>query len=204
MIKQFSQYTKADVEIKSINTLYHGFFKIEEYQLTHKLFDGYSSNLLSREIFERGDAVVVMPYDPIRDSLVFIEQFRAGALRTCESPWLLEFIAGMFGKNEEPIDVAIREAKEEANLVITENDLIPITHYLSSPGGMSESIHLFAAKVDASVVGGVYGLDEEGEDIKVHEISRVDAIQMVKDGTINNASTIIGVQWLALNYQELT
>lgn len=197
--------SRKDVNIEKIITKYHGFFKIDEYQLSHKLFNGEQSNLMSREIFERGDAVVLMPYDPFTDQLVLNEQFRPGALRTSEYPWLLEFVAGMFEPNEQPIDVAIREAKEEAGLTVAVKDIIPIMQYLPSPGGTSESIHLYVAKVDASQVksGSTFGLASEDEDIKIHLIDRTDALAMVTNGKINNAATIIGVQWLALNYQTL-
>ncbi|WP_286262797.1 NUDIX domain-containing protein [Thalassotalea atypica] len=196
-------FTRNNVNIHKVLTKYDGFFKINEYQLSHALFQGGESHLLSREIFERGDAVVLMPYDPKRDSLVFNEQFRPGALRTTENPWLLEFVAGMFGENESPQDVAIREAKEEANLDIYINDIEPIMEYLSSPGGTSEKIHLYVAKVDARNVSGVFGLKTEGEDIRVSEIKRADALMLLAEGKICNAATIIGLQWLALNSEAL-
>ena len=181
---------------------YHGFFKINEYQVTHKLFNGAYSDSLSREIFERGDAVVVVPYDPIKDQVVLVEQFRAGALKGDNSPWLLEFVAGMFDDNESPEDVAIREAQEEANLIIEKSALIPVMKFFPSPGGTSECIHLYAAKVDATNVGGIYGLPEEGEDILVHVMARTKALALLAEGKIYNAATVIGLQWLALNYQQ--
>ena len=196
-------FTRNNVNIHKVLTKYNGFFKVNEYQLSHTLFNGEESPHLSREIFERGDAVVLIPYDPIRDSLVFNQQFRPGALRTVENPWLLEFVAGMFVEHESPQDVAIREAKEEANLTVLPQDIEPVMEYLSSPGGTSEKIHLYVAKVDASNVGGVFGLAEEGEDIRVSEIKRDDAMVLLAEGEICNAATIIGLQWLALNSEML-
>ncbi|GHE84297.1 NUDIX domain-containing protein [Thalassotalea profundi] len=197
------RYSAGDIELKSKQTVYHGFFKLEQYQVRHRLFNGGMSELVSREIFERGDAVVLMPYDPNTDSIVMIEQFRPGAIRNNDTPWLLEFVAGMFSANESPIDVAIREAKEEANLDLTENDISPIMNYLSSPGGMSEQIHLLIGIVDSKGVGGVYGLAQEHEDILVHVIKREEAMRLLLIGKITNASTIIGLQWLQLNYKNL-
>ncbi len=199
----FSNFTINDVKIHHIEAKYEGFFKVNEYLLTHKLFNGGDSNKFSREIFERGDAVVLMPYDPVRDSLVFNEQFRPGAIRTQQHPWLLEFVAGMFGEGESPEQVALREAKEEADLEIKISDISPIMRYLSSPGGTSEQIHLYVAKVDASNVGGVFGLDNENEDIRVFEMSRAEALALLDSGKITNAATIIGLQWLALHGEQL-
>lgn len=196
------QFTHDDVSITSVHSCYQGFFKMNEYSLSHKLFSGEQSESITREIFERGDAVVVMLYDPINDVVVMLEQFRPGALRTNDSPWLLEFVAGMFNENESPIDVAVREVKEEANITIKPTDLTPVMKYLSSPGGTSECIHLYVALVDSTNVGGVYGLAEEHEDILLHTLSRQQALVLLEEGKITNAATIIGLQWLAMNYQQ--
>lgn len=198
-------FSRNDVSIKKVTTRYQGFFQLNEYQLQHKLHSGQQSQLMTREVFERGDAVVVVPYDPKQDKVLLIEQFRPGAVRTQETPWLLEFIAGMFDENESPIEVAIREAKEEANITLKEDDVSLIMEYLSSPGGMSENIHLYFAKIDANQVevGQVFGLAQEHEDILLHLVSRADALALLEAGKITNASTVIGLQWLALNYQTL-
>lgn len=197
-------FNNHDVSVHSVETKYQGFFKMNEYSLQHKLFSGKTSQLITREIFERGDAVVVMPYDVTLDKVLLIEQFRPGALRGEDSPWLLEFIAGMFDANETPIEVAIREAKEETNLTLSESDLEPIMQYLSSPGGMSERMHLYLAHFDSTQVktGSTFGMAEENEDILLHLVSRTEALELLTQGKITNASTVIGLQWLALNYQR--
>lgn len=197
--------TKQDVRVSAITTKYQGFFKLNEYQLSHKLFSGKQSEVINREIFERGDAVVVIAYDQAVDTILLVEQFRPGALRTGQKPWLLEFIAGMFDENESPIDVAIREAHEEAGITISPNDLSPVMKYLSSPGGMSECIHLYLAKIDSRKVNldKTYGLTEEHEDILLHLVSRMDALALLNEGKITNAATIIGLQWLAINYKNI-
>ena len=211
---QILRYNIDDVDIHEIKTLYHGFFKMDEYHVSHQLFKGGKSEVLSREIFERGNAVVLIPYDPVSDSVVLLEQFRPGALREGDSPWLLEFVAGMFDEDEKPQEVAIREAKEEADLTINENEIIEVMNYFSSPGGMSEYIHLLAAKVDQQYIethlahsvnniDKTYGLPEEGEDILVHIVKRESALALLAEGKITNAATIIGLQWLALHYQQL-
>jgi ADP-ribose pyrophosphatase len=196
------RFNHKDMEVERIEPKFKGFFAINEVHVNHRLYQGGMSQTLQREIFERGDAVVLLPYDPVSDSVVIIEQFRLGALNG-DTPWQLEFIAGMFGKDEKPIEVAIREAKEEANLDIKKEDIIEVSQFFTSPGGTSECIYMFAAKVDTTDVGGVYGLEEEGEDILVHVISRKNAMELLAQGKICNASTVIGLQWLQLNYARL-
>jgi ADP-ribose pyrophosphatase len=197
------QYTKDDVEVVAIDNLFDGFFKMERYQLKHKLYQGGTSGVMDREIFERGNAVVLIPYDPVTDCVVLQEQYRVGAMNIDGTPWMLEFVAGMFDADERPIDVAIREAKEEANIDIAEKDILPVSQFLTSPGGTTECIDMFVGKVDSTVIGGIYGLPEEGEDILVHVVSREYALELLTSGKIINATTIIGLQWLALNYQKL-
>lgn len=192
-----------DVEVVEKTRKYQGFFALDEYKFRHKLYRGGFSEVLTREVFERGDAVAILPYDPATDSIVLIEQFRPGALRSEHGPWQLELIAGMFGANEQPIEVAIREAKEEANLVILPDNVTKIMNYLSSSGGMSECIHLYCASVDSSNLSGVYGLEEEGEDILVHVVARIQALALLECGKITNAATIIALQWLQLNIDKL-
>jgi ADP-ribose pyrophosphatase len=200
------QFDNSDVLLHSVKTKYKGFFKMNEYSLQHTLFSGEQSPNFTREIFERGDAVVVLPYDIQQDKILLIEQFRPGAIRGADSPWLLEFIAGMFDEDESPVEVAVREAKEEANIELSADKLQPIMQYLSSPGGMSERMHLYLAPFDSTSVssGEVHGLPEENEDIMLHLVSRNYALDLLKQGKITNAATIIGLQWLEMNYQSLS
>lgn len=199
------QYDKTDVTISAIEIKYQGFFKLNEYKLSHKLFSQKQSKTFTREIFERGDAVVVMLYDPEKDTLLLLEQFRPGVLRASDTPWMLEFIAGMFDENESPVDVAVREAKEEADIELKPESIKPIMKYFSSPGGTSERIYLYWATFDSSKVlsGSVHGLAHENEDIMLHVVSRNDALALLATGKISNAATVIGLQWLAINYQSL-
>src|SRR5262245_14286398 len=121
-------------ETLSHKTLYRGFFRLEEYQFRYDRFAG-GSDTVTREIFERGDAVAVLPYDPVRDEIVMVEQFRPGAVRHTDNPWLLELIAGMLDKKQTPEQTARREALEEAGCELT--DMFPVFRYLVSPGGTS-------------------------------------------------------------------
>ncbi|MDO6718616.1 ADP-ribose diphosphatase [Psychrosphaera sp. 1_MG-2023] len=196
-----SQFNHSDVKNLKKETIYQGFFKLEQYSFQHSLFAGGESAVVYREILERGDAVAVLPYDPKTNQLVFIEQIRIGAINDNKSPWLLEVVAGMIDKDETKEQVALREAEEEAGLIVEE--LIPMLNYLSSPGGTTERIHLFLGIVDTTEVGGIYGLAEEQEDIKVHVMDFDDALDLFNQGVIDNASTVICVQWLALNKSKI-
>jgi len=193
--------TRSDVEIIEKKVCYEGFFRIERYRLRHRLYNGSWSGEIVRELFERGHAAAVLPYDPVRDEVVLIEQFRVGALEVPGGPWLMEIVAGVIDGDETTEDVVRREAVEEAGCTISE--LIPICDYLVSPGGTSEMISLYCGRVDATNVGGIHGLAEENEDIKVTSIPFKDALSLLDSGKINSASPIMALQWLALNHQRV-
>lgn len=177
---------------------YDGFFRMEKYRLRHELFQGGWSPDITRECLERGHAVAVLLYDPEQDQVVLLEQFRVGALEFPGGPWLLEIVAGiMDDPSETAEDVARRETVEEAGCELL--DLLPICHYLVSPGGASESIRLFCGRINAAGIGGLRGLAEEHEDIRVHVVSRAEALDLLKAGRINSAAPIIALQWLELN-----
>lgn len=198
-----ADFTKEDVVIESAETCFSGFFKVNKFSLSHRLFSGEMSTVFTREIFERGDAVVMLPYDPSADRVVLQVQFRAGVIKEPENAWLLECVAGMFGENESPIDVAVREAKEEANLDVSPHRIEHIMNYYSSPGGTSEKIHLYVGQVNSVGAEGVFGIEEENEDILVQTYSREEALAKLAQGKITNAATIIALQWLAMNYENL-
>ncbi len=167
-----------------------------EYRLRVQRFQGGSLEL-RREVFERGNAAAVLAYDPDADSLVLVEQFRAGAIHQ-SSPWLLELIAGMVEEGESPLDVIAREALEEAGCTLSQP--MQIAHYLSSPGGSTEEITLFVALCDSTRLADYAGLAEESEDIKVHLVPRAELMRWLDAGKLNNGLTLIAAQWLALNF----
>ncbi|OCG47987.1 ADP-ribose diphosphatase [Gilliamella sp. Choc5-1] len=195
-------FDKNDVVNLTKRILYKGFFSLFEYRFQYRKFDGSMSEVVTREILERGHAVVLLAYDAKRDKLVLIEQIRIAAIETQSSPWMLELIAGMMDhKNESYEDVARREAMEEAG--VTVGRCKPIISYLASPGGLTEQLHILVGEVDSSTAKGIHGLAEENEDIKVHVVSRSQAFQWIEDGVINNAASIIALQWLELNHELL-
>lgn len=192
-----AQFSYQDIEIDSKPVVYDGYFKIRKYKLRHRLFAGGWSTFIERELFERGHAVGVLLYDPAKDKLVLVEQIRVGAIAANCAPWQLEIVAGIIDEGESPATVAHREAQEEAGLAIQK--LLPMTRYLSSAGGTSESIYLYLGLVDSDKAGGIHGLAEENEDILLHVIPFQVALNWVQSGKIENAASIIAIQWLALN-----
>ena len=194
-------FAKNDVEIIARETLYSGFFSMELYRFRHRLFNGEMSGEIKREIFERGHAAVLLPYDPVRDEVVLVEQVRIAAYDTSETPWLLEMVAGMIEEGESVEDVARREALEEAGLAIGRTK--PVLSYLASPGGTTERSSIMVGEVDATTAKGIHGLADENEDIRVHVVSREQAYQWVEEGLIDNAASVIALQWLQLHHQNL-
>lgn len=188
-------------EILEKSIVYRGFFQLEKYRLQHRLFCGDWSSPIIRECLERGHAVAVLPYDPVSDQVVLIEQFRIGALQTQDHPWLLEIVAGIIDPGEHKLDVARRETREEAGCELL--DILPICDYLISPGGTSETIALYCGRIDATQVNGLQGVPEEHEDIRVHVLSRDEAKSLLNKGVIRSATAIIALQWLELQYRDL-
>ncbi len=198
-----------NIEIIKKNTPYNGYLQVDHYLLKHALFEGGWSDVMSREVIERGHVSAVLLYDPELDLFVLAEQFRPGAHMAKASPWwddsfspwLVECIAGIIDPGETPEDVCQRESIEEANSPITA--LHPIYHYFSSPGCLTESVFLFCGKVDATNAGGVFGLKHEHENIRVFTASPDETFAMLEQGRIVNSMTIMAVQWFQLHGSKL-
>jgi ADP-ribose pyrophosphatase len=188
---------EGGIEIVSRSGAYRGFARIDVLRLRHRLHTGGWSPTIERELYERGHVAAVLPYDPSSDRIVLIRQFRIGAYAAGFPAWQIEAIAGMIGPGEIPEQVAIREAREEAQLHISA--LEPVAHHLSSPGASSETVTLFCGRTDASNAGGVHGLDSEHEDIAVatYQASAIPALLV--DPAASNGLTVIALQWLLLN-----
>lgn len=195
------KFTRDDVEIIRTENMYKRFFCVDKIFLRHKLFDGGWGKEIGRELFMRGHAVAVVLYDPKADKIGMVEQFRIGAMNEENGPWLFEVVAGMVEEGESPEEVARRELLEEAN--ISPYAMEYICQYLSSPGGTDEKLHLFCGLCDLSGAGGVYGVPDEGEDIRVHIFSADDVFQSLYSGMFNNAAALICLQWLQVNRDRL-
>lgn len=179
---------------------YNGHFKVTQYELSHTTFSGGRTPVLKRELVARNDAVALVPYDPLSDQIVLVEQFRVGAIRE-QKPWLIEIVAGLLEEGEQPEQVAVRESQEEIGCTAT--DLLKIGEFYTSPGGSSEWVHLFIGKVSMNDVQEIAGLEDEGEDIKVHIVPASDIPLMISTGEIRSAIAIIGLQWFVANRDSL-
>ena len=192
---------KKQYELIETDTPYQGFFNLVRYRLRHTLYAGGWSQPVVRELFQRGNCVAVLLYDPHRDSVILIEQFRVGALKSGDSPWLLEIVAGAIEPGETALEVAYRESLEEAGCEV--ESMIEVSQFYTSPGGASEKITLFCGKIDSRGIGGVHGLDEEDEDILVSVVTLDDALEKVNSGAIDSAIPILALQWLAMNRDKV-
>lgn len=201
MEDKLSSFSQNDYEITRREVLYQGFFRLVRHHLKHLKFDGHWTQEFSREIFERHSAVGMLPYDPVLDRVVLIEQFRAGAIANPESPWLIEIVAGIYQANDHPKDIIRHEAAEEAGMEVL--DLYPVYEYFVSPGGSDEQFSLFIGRVDASQAGGIFGLPDENEDIRAFTLSFDEALDWLRAGKIKTAPAIIALQWLQLNREWL-
>ena len=177
------------------------FFKLRRLRVKHTLFAGGWSPVLDRELFQRSHCVAVLPYDPIADSVVLVEQFRIGAIPDKETPWLLEIVAGCIEQGENPEQVAVRESMEEAGCELTA--LIKVHEFYTSPGGSAEKLNLFCGRIDSTKVGTICGLESENEDIRVHVVKFDTAMAKVQNGEIDSAIPIVALQWLALNRERI-
>jgi ADP-ribose pyrophosphatase len=190
------------VEILERSVAYQGFFRIDRFRVRQRLYGGGWSVALTREVFERGGSVGVLLYDPDRDAVVLIEQFRLPAHLAGFPGAQLEIVAGMIDHaGEAPDAVARREAEEEAGLAIAE--LIPVHRCMTSPGGSTETIDLFCGRVDADGAGGIRGLAAEHEDIKVVVLDWSAALERLRADKIQNGPTVLALYWLAANRADL-
>lgn len=193
----------GDVVVARWHEPYANYFAVEEFDLAFRRYDGTMSVLVNRAVFVSGDAAIVLPYDPDRDRVMVIEQFRVGPLgRGDPQPWLVEAIAGRIDGGETPEEAARREAREEAGLVL--RDLHPAGSYYPSPAAKAEYLYSFIGLADLpDTAAGSGGLASEAEDIRTHVIPYADLAAMVASGEVDNAPLLILAQWLALNRDRL-
>ena len=201
MKKSDPPFKQADVSVEQRHTAYRDFLRLDKLQLKHRMFEGGWSEPIDRELLVKEQAVGVMLFDPDLDNLVMVRQFRVGMLGQQESPWPLELVAGLVDKPESLEEVAAREIYEETGIVA--GKLVKICQYFNSPGTSTEYVTLYCSRVDSSKAGGIHGLDHEHEDIEVVVIAEAEAQEAVRTGAINNAMSVIALQWLALNKDAL-
>ena len=192
---------RSRIRVVRKKAVFDGYFQVQQYDLQHALHAGGTSATLAREVFERGHVTALLPIDPVRAEVVLIEQFRPGAFAAGWDPWLIECVAGVIEPGELPEEVARRECVEETGLRVGHMELL--NRYLTSPGACSETVHLYAGQVDATDAGGIHGLAEEGEDIRVMAMPITQALELLHTDRIVNSKTIIALQWLQMNQQRV-
>lgn len=187
--------TRKDVELLGTDPLHRGRFSVDRYRLRFRTFSGAWSAEVAREVFERGHSVAVLPYDPVHDEVVLIEQIRIGAYAAGdEQPWLWEIVAGVIDAGETPDDVARRETMEETGLALT--DVVALGEFYVSAGAVSERNRLYVGRVDSTGAGGLHGLSEEGEDIRAFAMSADAAFAAMAAGRIRTAAAFAALTWL--------
>jgi ADP-ribose pyrophosphatase len=189
------------VEIERRDVAFQGYFRVDRYVLRHGLFAGGLSKPIQREVFERGHAAGVVLYDPDRDAVVLIDQFRIGAHCAGGPAWVTELVAGIIEPGEDPAAVAARESEEEAGCAVLE--LLPIARYIVTPGCSSETVRLYCGRVDSRGIGGIHGLDHEDEDIRARVVPLDQALDEVLSAPLPSSLTLLGLMWLKLNREML-
>ncbi len=195
----------ADVKPERQGQPYAWFFAVREDDLRFRQFDGSVSQQVRRAAFLMSDAVTVLPYDPVRDRVLVIEQFRYGTwLRGARNPWLLEPIAGRVDPFETPENAVLREAFEEARLSLQEDSLHAVGHVYPSPGAVTEFLYQYVAICDLPDGSeGVAGLDSEAENIRSHLISFDQLMTLVDTGEVQNGPLALAAWWLAAHRAKL-
>ncbi len=188
-------------EILDRRRLYEGFYRFERLLLRHERFAGGWTPPLVRERLIQPDAVAVLPWDPRRDRVVLIEQFRVGAVDAPEGPWLLEAVAGIIEPGETPAQVARRELLEEAGLEA--GRLEHVGAYRASPGGTSERVEVFIAEVVTPAEAGVFGRADEHEDIRTVPMATAEAFERRRRGEIVAATAVVPLLWLEAHGEAL-
>ncbi len=194
-ILQQATYNNNDVEIDSRESLYQGFIQVERVKLRHRLFNQKTyTPVIQRELIQRKEAAGVLIYDDQQQKFALIEQFRVGAMDDLDSPWQLEIIAGVLDGDESPENCIRRESIEESGCIITA--LEHLFTFYPSAGACNEIFYLYAAQATLPTDGGIFGMPEEGENIKLHLIQYAELNTLLKSKRLKNAPIIMALQWL--------
>ena len=191
---------KLKYKIISKKNLYSGFFNLNKYKFKHQKHDGKWTNNVEREVFSGAHVSTLLPYDPVRNEIVLIQQFRAGVLSRYDENYLYEIVAGIIDEGEKPEETAERECFEETGCKIKK--IIPIQNYFPAPGSSESYYHLFLGEVNAFDGERIKGLETENENILVKSY-KVDLVRkMLEERKIINGLTLIALQWFFLEYYK--
>lgn len=194
-ITQHATYQHGDVEVKSREYIYRGFIQVEKVSLRHRLFNQTEySPVFQRELIRRKEAAGVLIYNDAQQKFALIEQFRIGAMDDSVSPWQLEIIAGVLDEDESPESCIKRESLEESGCTI--DHLTKLFHFYPSVGACNEIFHLYAAEAKLPDQGGIFGMPDESENIKLHILPYSVINDLLQGSRLCNAPVIMAMQWL--------
>lgn len=191
---------KKNFNIIDKKKLYRGFFELNQLTFKHKKHDGSWSKPLIREVFGGAHVATVLPFDPLTNKIILLDQVRVGLLEKNCDPITKEIVAGIINKNETPEEAAIRECKEEIGCEI--KNLLKIHSYYPTPGSSQSYYHLFLGEVESFKGERILGMKEEDEDIMARCYSIKKVKSMLNNGKIINGLTLIALQWFLLNYKQ--
>lgn len=196
-------HTADDIRISATRRPYFSFFALEEHDVSYRGFDGSFSPTVERAVFVAADAVTVLPYDPLNDLVMLVEQFRAGPLgRGDANPWCLEPIAGRVDAGESYQQTARREALEEAGLELSR--LEKVGSYYSSPGAVSEYLMSYVGLCDlAGRTEAVHGMADEVEDIRSFVVPFATFQRALDAGEFDNGPLLVSAHWLVRHRPRL-
>ncbi|MDD2867572.1 NUDIX domain-containing protein [Neomegalonema sp.] len=197
------RFSRADAREIRREILHRGFFSFEKVEMEIPRFDG-GRDRFPREALRVGEVIILLPYDPVSDRVLLIEQFRTAPwVLEDPHPWLWEPVAGLVDPGETPLQAALREAQEEAGLKLLAEDLDPLPPCYPSPGALVERMHGFIARADLSAAGGLHGLPEEHENIRAFTLSFAEAMEAVESGRLRTVTGILLLSTLARRRERL-
>ena len=201
-IIQQATYSHKNVEIQSREYAYKGLIQVEKVSLRHRLFNQNEyTAVIHRELIHRHEAAGVLIYNDQQQKFALIEQFRIGAVSDPVSPWQLEIIAGVLDGDESPESCIRRESIEESGCELNQIELL--FSFYPSAGACDEIFHLYVAQAELPEEGGIFGMPDEGENIKLH-IIEYSALKLLLQSTrLRNAPVIMALQWLQQHCSKL-
>jgi len=191
---------KLKYKIINKKNLYSGFFGLNKYKFIHEKHNGDWTDTVEREIFSGAHVSSLLPYDPVKEEIILIQQFRAGILSRYDEDYLYEIVAGIIDGDEKPQETAKRECFEETGCKVKK--IIPIQAYFPAPGSSESYYHLFLGEINSFDGERIKGLESENEDILVKSFKINDVRNMLKKKKIKNGLTLIAIQWFFLEYYK--
>jgi nudix-type nucleoside diphosphatase (YffH/AdpP family) len=181
------------VTIEKVEPLSHRWATLDRYTIRYTRQDGQTETLV-REVHDHGHGATVLPYDARRGTVLLVRQFRLPVYLNDEDGFLIEACAGLLD-GDDPAACAKREAEEELGFRLS--NLRQVASTFMTPGAVTERLTLFLADYDHEArVNAGGGHVHEGEDIEVLEMAFDSLRQMMKDGSLIDAKTVMLVMFL--------